>query len=79
MFRCPRTGKKIDPGVEIDRSSLSVVHASPIAVNCPHCGARHDFPVAQGIWGRAPARADRGVACAEAAAGGGLRHVRQTL
>jgi hypothetical protein len=38
---CDVTGKLIDTGIEIERSSFATIPAFVGRIACPHCGAEH--------------------------------------
>lgn len=40
---CPVTGRKIETGIETDRSSLELTPQFVATIACPHCGGEHQF------------------------------------
>jgi hypothetical protein len=44
-FTCPRTRKRIDPGIESELDTLLRIRASPVRLRCPICGERHEWQV----------------------------------
>ncbi len=47
-FRCPRSGKTIETGIETDESTLIAVRTISMQVRCTHCGREHTFQVGEG-------------------------------
>jgi hypothetical protein len=52
-FRCPKTGKAIDSGIEIDEDSIPTVLTTAVMVACPHCGECHEIPVSEAVADKA--------------------------
>ena len=40
---CPTTHKEVDTGLAMSLSAFERPAARYVAVNCPHCGRRHEF------------------------------------
>ncbi len=55
VFQCPKTGHKLDTGLDIHihRPSLRNVQPITLQVLCPLCGNRHVWKLADG-WIREP-------------------------
>jgi predicted RNA-binding Zn-ribbon protein involved in translation (DUF1610 family) len=45
IFVCPRTGQKIDVGIESELQTLLRIRADKVAARCPRCGQRHEWLV----------------------------------
>jgi hypothetical protein len=43
MVRCPRTGRDIASGIEIDRLSFERTPAFTGHIHCPHCREEHEW------------------------------------
>jgi predicted RNA-binding Zn-ribbon protein involved in translation (DUF1610 family) len=48
VFVCPKTGRAIESGIDIDRDTLSKVRLLSISIRCAHCGSEHQQPVKNG-------------------------------
>jgi hypothetical protein len=48
VFRCPETGREMNPGIETSYESLSGAWAQVVQVQCEHCGGEHPIPVRDG-------------------------------
>ena len=48
VFTCPKTGREIESGIEIDHASLSSIRMFSIRIRCPTCAELHEFRVADG-------------------------------
>ena len=40
---CDVTGKLIDTGIEIERSSFTLIPTFVGKIGCPHCGGEHEW------------------------------------
>jgi hypothetical protein len=49
-FKCPRTGKEVDPGIEADATTRHRLQILFCRVRCPHCGFEHFPPVKRGAF-----------------------------
>ena len=47
VFRCPMTGREIEPAIDTDPGSLRLVHPVKIRLRCPFCDQPHEWQVAQ--------------------------------
>lgn len=45
IFACPRTGRKIDIGVESELQTLLRIRSNKVRARCAHCGERHEWVV----------------------------------
>jgi len=46
VFTCPRTGKKVDPGIESELQTLLRIRGNKVVIpRCPHCAQRHEWLV----------------------------------
>jgi hypothetical protein len=54
-FQCPKTGRWLDMGLDIEIHSAGLRHVQPITLQvlCPLCGNRHVWKLADG-WIREP-------------------------
>lgn len=52
-FRCPRTGKTIETGIETDQYTLIAVRTISMRMRCEHCSCEHAFQVEDGYLGKA--------------------------
>jgi endogenous inhibitor of DNA gyrase (YacG/DUF329 family) len=46
-FKCPKTGKDIDVGIESELDTLLRIRMSPIRARCPACGDWHEWQVCE--------------------------------
>ena len=56
VFRCPTTGREIDPGIEGAEASQSGAHSlrfSALHVRCPHCGEHHEIKIEEALLNEA--------------------------
>jgi hypothetical protein len=53
VFACPKTGRLIESGIEIDQDTLSKVQSISIRVRCTHCGDEHEQPIKNGRLAKA--------------------------
>jgi hypothetical protein len=51
LFRCPRTGRVIEAGVEINYSNLRKVQPVTFRLLCPICDTPHEWKLADGWIG----------------------------
>ncbi len=60
VFQCPKTGRALDVGldIQIHRGSLQNVQPITLRVLCPLCGSMHVWKIADG-WIREPRPAQR--------------------
>lgn len=47
-FRCPKTDRKIDIGIDIDYPRLQCVQPVTFRLMCPHCARPHTWKLADG-------------------------------
>ena len=57
LFVCPKTGRKIDAGVETDIGTLLRIEEKTLRAHCPACGGWHEWTVreaflVEGTWER---------------------------
>lgn len=45
-FVCPKTGRRIDAGIETDLKTLLRIKAQTIRLACPACGEPHEWRIA---------------------------------
>jgi len=45
-FVCPNTGRNIDAGIETDLETLLRIKTQTIEIDCPRCGERHEWRIA---------------------------------
>jgi hypothetical protein len=45
QFCCPKTGHKIDPGIEDVDLAATPMHFSALYVRCRHCGDHHEIKI----------------------------------
>jgi hypothetical protein len=50
-FRCPKTGREVATGIEIDYPALRHVQPVTVRLVCPFCATRHDWKLADGLLG----------------------------
>lgn len=43
LFRCPKTGKSVDIGLETNAESIAALGDQIVDVVCPFCGEHHFF------------------------------------
>jgi hypothetical protein len=48
-FRCPRTSREVDSGIDTDRDTRFLARLFSIRVRCPICGDLHEWRVAAGM------------------------------
>lgn len=56
IFRCPATGREIDPGIEAAETSLAGAYGPRFAalyVRCPHCGDHHEIKIDEALLNEA--------------------------
>jgi len=47
MIACPRTGRPVDTGIDIDEEGFKSADLGRNTVTCPHCGLIHTWQKAQ--------------------------------
>jgi len=47
-FPCPRTGRRVDIGIETDPNSLSLIKLFRVRGQCTACGEVHEWQVTDG-------------------------------
>ncbi|MGD9845691.1 MAG: hypothetical protein AB7O60_16755 [Variibacter sp.] len=52
-FECPKTGARIDVGIESELNTLLLIRAKPVRALCPCCGEVHEWRVSEAQLGRA--------------------------
>ena len=53
VFWCPKTGREIDVGIDINWSSLQEVQPVMLRLMCPFCARPHEWKLADG-WIKDP-------------------------
>jgi hypothetical protein len=51
LFRCPKTLREIESGIEINVSALRNVQPVSLRLVCPFCGEPHEWKLADGWIG----------------------------
>ncbi len=54
-FVCPQSGKEVDVGIESELNTLLLIRTQKVRARCPHCGAIHEWEVADAQLGHAVA------------------------
>ncbi len=52
MFRCPITGREIDPGIdgaEAGPAAAAALGFAALHVRCQHCGAHHEIKIEDAV------------------------------
>ena len=44
-FACPKTGQKVDVGIESELGTLLRIRTNTVSAACPVCGEKHEWPV----------------------------------
>jgi transcription elongation factor Elf1 len=44
-FACPKTGQKVDVGIESELGTLLRIRTNTVSASCPVCGEKHEWPV----------------------------------
>ena len=44
-FRCPKSGRDIDVGIESELNTLLRIRHQPVRARCPICSERHEWQV----------------------------------
>jgi hypothetical protein len=57
LFQCPKTGRNIDVGIEINYGSLRNVQPVTIRLLCPLCDSPHEWHLSEG-WIKEPPPAE---------------------
>ena len=42
VFACPKTGRSIESGIEVEQDTYVLVRSARIRVRCIHCGGEHE-------------------------------------
>jgi hypothetical protein len=45
FFTCPKTGRKVDVGIESELQTLLRIRAHKLRARCPACGEEHEWRV----------------------------------
>jgi hypothetical protein len=55
VFSCPKTGREIDPGIDIAVRRRALENVQPVTIRlvCPQCNSAHVWKLADG-WIREP-------------------------
>jgi hypothetical protein len=56
LFRCPKTEREIDTGLDVDVGALRNVQPVTVRLLCPQCGNAHEWKLADGWIGEPRAR-----------------------
>ena len=46
-FTCPKSGERIDVGIESELTTLLQIRAEHVRAHCPHCGEWHEWPIGE--------------------------------
>jgi transcription elongation factor Elf1 len=46
-FRCPRTGRDVDVGIDSEIDTLLRIRTAPVVAICTACGERHEWRVSE--------------------------------
>jgi hypothetical protein len=52
-FVCPKTGRRVDVGVESELDTLLRIRSNVLRTQCPACGERHEWPVSDAYLSKA--------------------------
>jgi predicted RNA-binding Zn-ribbon protein involved in translation (DUF1610 family) len=52
-FECPKTGARVDVGIESELNTLLLIRAKPVRALCPRCGEVHEWQVSDAHLNRA--------------------------